>query len=195
MKLANYWSEADLLKGVKENSELAIKSIYKLHFAMVENFIRLNGGNSQDAKDVFQEGFLVLYRNVKKDDFKLDCKIKTYLYSVCRRIWLTELKRKNKVSTLVNELDEFITVDDTEIDENNEQEKMLSHLSQCLELLGEPCSSLLSDFYLNNYSMQEIADKMGYTNSDNAKTQKYKCLLRLKKIFFKNEILKKETIN
>mgnify|MGYP007089529830 CR=1 FL=1 len=32
--------------------------------------------------------------------------------------------------------------------------------------------------------MQEIAADFGYTNSDNAKTQKYKCLVRLKKIFF-----------
>ncbi len=194
MKSGNFWSEADLLKGVKENSEVAIKSIYKLHFAMIENFIRLNGGNSQDAKDVFQEGFLVLYRNVKSDDFKLDCKIKTYLYSVCRRIWLTEIKRRNKAPSSVNELDEFINVDEVDVNENTEQEKMLSHLSQSLGLLGEPCSSLLSDFYLNNLSMQDIAIKMGYTNADNAKTQKYKCLLRLKKIFFKNEMFKKETV-
>ena len=32
--------------------------------------------------------------------------------------------------------------------------------------------------------MQEIAAEFGYTNADNAKTQKYKCLLRLKKLFF-----------
>jgi hypothetical protein len=32
--------------------------------------------------------------------------------------------------------------------------------------------------------MQEIAAAFGYTNADNAKNQKYKCLVRLKKIFF-----------
>jgi len=32
--------------------------------------------------------------------------------------------------------------------------------------------------------MQEIALSFGYTNADNAKNQKYKCLMRLKKIFF-----------
>jgi hypothetical protein len=32
--------------------------------------------------------------------------------------------------------------------------------------------------------MDEIAEKFGYTNSDNAKNQKYKCLQRLKKYFF-----------
>ena len=35
--------------------------------------------------------------------------------------------------------------------------------------------------------MQEIAAEFGYTNSDNAKNQKYKCLIRLKKMFFMSE--------
>jgi len=30
----------------------------------------------------------------------------------------------------------------------------------------------------------EIAHRFGYTNADNAKNQKYKCLMRLKKLFF-----------
>ena len=35
--------------------------------------------------------------------------------------------------------------------------------------------------------MSQISEKFGYTNADNAKTQKYKCLMRLKKLFFKQE--------
>lgn len=50
--------------------------------------------------------------------------------------------------------------------------------------LGEPCKSLLEAFYLEKKNMQEIATIFGYTNAENAKTQKYKCLIRLKKIFF-----------
>jgi len=32
--------------------------------------------------------------------------------------------------------------------------------------------------------MQEICERFGYTNADNAKNQKYKCLMRLRKLFF-----------
>ena len=32
--------------------------------------------------------------------------------------------------------------------------------------------------------MTDIAAEFGYTNADNAKNQKYKCLMRLKKLFF-----------
>lgn len=50
--------------------------------------------------------------------------------------------------------------------------------------IGEPCKSLLDAYYLQNKSMLDIAKEFGYTNADNAKTQKYKCLVRLKKLFF-----------
>ena len=35
--------------------------------------------------------------------------------------------------------------------------------------------------------MKQICDDFGYTNADNAKTQKYKCLQRLKKLFFQQQ--------
>ena len=44
--------------------------------------------------------------------------------------------------------------------------------------------SLLEGFYLLDKSMQDLTAEFGYTNADNAKNQKYKCLVRLKKLFF-----------
>nr|WP_287424222.1 hypothetical protein [Candidatus Brachybacter algidus] len=57
-------------------------------------------------------------------------------------------------------------------------------MEKALINLGEPCKSLLEAYYLQKQNMQVIAANFGYTNADNAKNQKYKCLMRLKKIFF-----------
>ena len=57
-------------------------------------------------------------------------------------------------------------------------------MNKAIGSLGEPCKSLLEAYYLQHRNMQEIAVEFGYTNADNAKNQKYKCLMRLKKIFF-----------
>ena len=57
-------------------------------------------------------------------------------------------------------------------------------MNKAINSLGEPCKSLLEAFYLKKKNMQEIATVFGYTNAENAKNQKYKCLMRLKKIFF-----------
>ena len=47
-------------------------------------------------------------------------------------------------------------------------------------------SLFLAYFIYNktNNTLEEITEKFGYTNADNAKNQKYKCLKRLKKMFF-----------
>ena len=57
-------------------------------------------------------------------------------------------------------------------------------MDKAIGSLGEPCKSLLEAYYLQKQNMQVIAVNFGYTNADNAKNQKYKCLMRLKKIFF-----------
>ena len=57
-------------------------------------------------------------------------------------------------------------------------------MDRALNSLGEPCKSLLEAFYMEKKSMDQIALIFGYTNADNAKNQKYKCLMRLKKLFF-----------
>ena len=66
----------------------------------------------------------------------------------------------------------------------DEQEEKFNKMGEALCLLGEPCKTLLEDFYIQDLSMQTITEKLGYTNADNTKNQKYKCLMRLKKLFF-----------
>ncbi|HAI82351.1 MAG TPA: RNA polymerase subunit sigma-70, partial [Chitinophagaceae bacterium] len=85
--------------------------------------------------------------------------------------------------TASDSLEETVPVeDDVEIQEKKNQEFLI--MDRALGSLGEPCKSLLEAFYLQKKGMLEIADSFGYTNADNAKNQKYKCLMRLKKLFF-----------
>ena len=58
-------------------------------------------------------------------------------------------------------------------------------INQALNEIGEPCKSILVYFFFNQLTMEEIAAKMGYTNADNVKNQKYKCFKRLKKLVLK----------
>jgi len=57
-------------------------------------------------------------------------------------------------------------------------------MERALNSLGEPCKSLIEAYYIHKKGMTDIATQFGYTNADNAKNQKYKCLMRLKKLFF-----------
>ncbi len=82
----------------------------------------------------------------------------------------------------VKDWEEFIPIEDDP--EWSRREDRFVMMERALTGLGEPCKTLIEDFYIRNMSMQAIAEKFGYTNPENAKTQKYKCMLRLKKLFF-----------
>ena len=78
---------------------------------------------------------------------------------------------------------ETVPVEDV-LEEHGKKDADFEMMEKSFGMIGEPCKGLLEAYYLQKKNMQEIADDFGYTNSANAKTQKYKCLMRLKKIFF-----------
>ena len=150
---------------------------------MVLAFIINNNGSYDEAKDVFQEAMITLYEKAKSDSFVLTCQIKTYVYSVCKRLWLKRLQQLGKTSTGIENFEDTVIVEeDLELHERRNAE--FNMMERALNSLGEPCKSLLEAYYLKKKGMNEIATLFGYTNADNAKNQKYKCLMRLKKLFF-----------
>ena len=85
--------------------------------------------------------------------------------------------------TISDGYEEMISVD-TESEEHEKRNTEFMIMEKALSGLGEPCKSLLEAFYMQKRSMSDIALGFGYTNAENAKNQKYKCLMRLKKLFF-----------
>jgi RNA polymerase sigma factor (sigma-70 family) len=181
-------SEKSLLQGLARNDKKAIETIYKDNYNLVQALVINNSGTADDAKDIFQEAMIVLYEKVQSGSFELNCQIKTFVYSVSRRLWLKRLMQQNRFS-ISDGHEDSISIDD-EIEEHEKRNTEFVMMERAMNGLGEPCKSLLEAFYLQKRTMQEIAGSFGYTNAENAKNQKYKCLMRLKKLFFsqyKNE--------
>jgi RNA polymerase sigma factor (sigma-70 family) len=178
-------NEQALLKGLAGNDRKAIESIYRAHYSMIQTLIINNSGTSDDARDIFQEAIIVLYEKAKSGSFELHAQLKTYLYAVSRRLWLKKLAFNKRYSgDLANAPESIATDEDIELYDHRSKDFEL--MEQALQHLGEPCKELLENYYIRKKNMSEIAKEFGYTNAENAKNQKYKCLMRLKKIFFGN---------
>jgi RNA polymerase sigma factor (sigma-70 family) len=175
--------EKALLKGLALNDRKSVETIYKLFYNMVQSLIINNNGSSDDARDIFQETVIVLYEKAKTGSFELNCQLKTYVYSVSRRLWLKKLQQQQRYVPNINGLDETVPVED-EIEGHSQRHSEFQMMEKALLHLGEPCRSLIEAFYLQKRNMTDIAGHFGYTNADNAKNQKYKCLMRLRKLFF-----------
>jgi len=178
-----YDQEKALLDGLAANETNAIETIYRENYAMIQAFIVKNNGYPEDARDIFQEAMIVLFEKAKLNSFVLSCQIKTYLYSVCRRLWLKKLQQQNRYFPSVELLKETVPIEN-ELEAHEKQAADFNLLEEALAKIGEPCKGILEGYYIQKKSMHDIAATFGYTNAYNAKTQKYKCLLRLKKIFF-----------
>jgi len=179
-------TDSEVILGILNNSDAALKKLYVAYFPMVLQLIINNNGNEDDAKDIYQEAIIVLYNKVKAGDFELSSKLKTYIYSICRRLWLKRLAQLNRYGGDIRDFEEYLPVDDA-VEEHGDRDLQFDKMESALQLLGEPCKTIMEDFYIYNRSMQEICERFGYTNADNAKTQKYKCLQRLKKLFFQQK--------
>lgn len=176
-------SDSEIVLGILNDSKVTLEHLYSSYFPMILQLVIKNNGNEDDAKDIFQESIIVLYNKVKAGNFELNSKLKTFLYSVCRRLWLKRLNEQSKTSRNIHDFSELIPVEE-DLEKHEEKNRQFILMDLALKQLGEPCKTIIEDYYLQNRSMQEICEKFGYTNADNAKTQKYKCLQRLKKIFF-----------
>lgn len=179
-------TEAELLIGLAAGNRIATEKIYTQHYPVITKWIQNNGGAASDAADIYQEAMVILYEKAQIDEFRLTCKIGTYLFAISKNLWY---KRVQKIQSqpgalpqnAENDGADWAYVDDIKV--HQEREQHYEQLGNALDQIGEPCRSLLKAFYQQDKSMLEISADFGYTNPENAKTQKYKCLGRLRKIF------------
>ncbi|HLP12493.1 MAG TPA: sigma-70 family RNA polymerase sigma factor [Flavobacteriales bacterium] len=155
----------------------ALEELYK-GYPVIRHFIKTHGGDDDDARDVFQESIMVLYRNVQKDDFVLTANMTTYLFSITKYMWKDILKKKNRQVNFVCDN----TAEEEDVKNAQEEEEKFKWLDEILGTLGEKCAEILKMTYFAKMSMDEIAQKLGYKNVDTAKTQKYKCLERARSL-------------
>ena len=176
--------EKELLKKLVNSHKDAIEHIYTHYYPVIQSLIINNNGSVEDAQDVFQEAMIVLYENAKREDFNLTSQLRTYLYAICKRLWLKRLQQQYKYNVVLPYDSEDLTDIHPSIEEYKKRESDFGIVQAALQRVGEPCKGLLEACYIHNKNMKEIATVFGYTNADNAKNQKYKCLMRLKKLFF-----------
>jgi RNA polymerase sigma factor (sigma-70 family) len=167
----DYTTEA-ILEGISMSNNDVLNYIYNKFFPSIRNFIENNNGNEEDARDLFQEAIIVIYRKMKKEPLVLNCNFKTYIYSVCRLLWLKQLEKRrnsnevNSEGILDNRLDEVSPTFD--------QSERYKLYQKHFQLLNPDCQKVLQ-LTLEKISLKEIAEIMGYKGEKYAKKRKYQC--------------------
>ncbi len=188
LKAKTQFTDSEFIEGLRTGSSVVLEGLYKKYYQFVLKLIINNNGSQEAAEDIYQETIIVVYENVQKENFVLSCQLQTYIYSIAKRLWLKQLRNSGKTFLFKEDEENELADVESEVTNYEEKESELDKMNKSLLALGEPCATLLKDFYIAKMNMDDIAEKFGYTNSDNAKNQKYKCLQRLKRQFFENTI-------
>lgn len=170
---------AEILSLLHSDYKQAFRILYKSYHGMVAHLVKSNSGNKQDADDLFQDVLVALFEQSRQPNFKIDCSIKTYIYSIARNLWLKELRSRKKQDKLKDYEQYRTLVLDDGVDLKSQQ---LNKAQAAMKKLGDKCQKILIGYYYKQQKMEVIAAELGYTNAANAKNQKYKCMQHLKKL-------------
>jgi RNA polymerase sigma factor (sigma-70 family) len=162
--------DSEVLDKISKGEESALDYLYKKYYKMMTNLVIKNNGTEQEAKDVYQDALVVFWQKAASGNLVLTSKISTFLYSICLNLWRKELERKSRLVHDEKDGAHF---------SNHEQEEKAKIVHECINQMGDTCRKILSYHYFDGLSMTDIAEKLGYANTDTAKTKKYKCKQKL----------------
>lgn len=164
-----------LLEGILKADSTSVKKVYDLALPSVITFIKENSGSESDARDIFQEAIMALFRRLEKGNFELTCLLKSYLRIMCRNLWMTHLRDKKTVSELSANESEIEIDDSIQLQiENSERNRLfLKHFDQ----LEGGCRKILAMFF-EKTPLKEIAEKLD-TSLGYIKKRKFVCKERL----------------
>lgn len=134
--------------------------------------------NREEAEEVSQDTFIKIYNSLSK--FKGDSKFSTWVYKVTYNTCLDRLK-KNKKEDLNISIDEFsahlIKTMDNALSALEDKERKQT-IQNCLNLLPRDENVLLTLFYFEDQSLEEIGKVMGIT-ANNVKVKLFRSRQKL----------------
>ena len=170
------------LAQLKGGDRILLKDLYKkFRTPFIKWAVRQYPRYADDVPDVYQRAFTIFYFNVKEGKFTgQDSTIPTYLYGIGKNLLNKMAGNKHEQTESLDSIKEIVLSPENTFDKFE-----ISHRQQLvrsiLEKVGEPCKTILTKYYYDNFSMEAIAENLGYKTSMVAKKKKCECLIKIRK--------------
>ncbi|MEO1054981.1 MAG: sigma-70 family RNA polymerase sigma factor [Bacteroidota bacterium] len=153
-----------------QTREATIIRWYKEVFPHAAAYIQRQGGDLEEAKEIFQEALVSYYEKCSSSDFQPAVGDQAYLMGIVKKQWLKYRKSRTGNQSL----------DHIEVTEEKMPKPQAEKLLQYLKRAGEKCMGLLQSFYYEKLTMRQVADRFSYSSERSATVQKYKCLEKVR---------------
>ncbi|MGK7393335.1 MAG: RNA polymerase sigma factor [Candidatus Cyclobacteriaceae bacterium M3_2C_046] len=175
-----------IVEKIREGHKTILEDIYTAYRQEFISWLHFKYNCSlEDARDIYQYAVLEFYENVLNNKLnQLSSSVKTYLFAIGKNKALELYKKDMKLQlfdqTKHDQVDKMALTD-------GQNDAHMQHMEKCLEELGDPCKTVLELFYYYKRTMEDIMQQLDYKNADTVKTLKYKCIKRLRKLFFQTQ--------
>lgn len=176
--------DSDYVAAVRHGDRKMLMAMYERLRAAFNAWKRLcRDVAEEDATDVFQDSFVILWENIEhgalysEDDLVYACRagrrydvqdLSAYFMGIVKNKYREMLRRNGRLP--------IFTVDEDNVSASR-------HIVVCSSIMELParCRQILTMFYYDGMSLDEILEALGHDGSYNGlKTRKHKCMQSLK---------------
>lgn len=152
------FSDDEIIMGIKNKDQIVFNYIYERYSLELSDYI-VKGRklDEEDAKDIFQDAMIVLWKNFKNPDFKIKYNFVTYFFGICRNLMMDRLEMELKLSREIFDVENEVEREDEEDEDEIEVEKEKKKKWESL-IPREP-NEIISDFFpLTDIKYQSVAE-------------------------------------
>jgi RNA polymerase sigma factor (sigma-70 family) len=154
------YTDNEIIECLRNRQSYVVHYLSDRYMPMVRLMVFQNGGSVEDARDIFQDGLIIMLEKLDNKEFALTCKFRTFLYCVCENLWKTILDKRQAASNYISRrMEPEIEKDFTELIDHELYQQIFRDVFETLD----PISKKILTLYWQEVSPQQIADKMGYT--------------------------------
>jgi len=179
-------SDEKLIESYFKGDEKSLEILIRRYLKPIYNFIFSFVGGREEAEDITQEAFVKMWRHLKK--FNSNKSFKTWLFQIAKNTAIDWLRKKKAIpiSQFDNEEGENVimeTLTDPEPLPSKilEQKDLAEELAQAMEELSAKNRLVLSLYYNDHFTLQEIAEVLEEP-LNTIKSRHRRALIMLRKI-------------
>ena len=169
-------------KGNDSDYSIIVNRYKNKAFSMLKRMLK----NEFDAEEVLQDCFLKAFNSL--GSFKGDAKFSTWFYRITYNTALTKLSsKKRKTESEMSSTDDHFNLESADGFEEIEKKDVSEFIHYTISKLPERYSAIITMFYLNEMSIEEISEVMGMTIS-NVKVMLHRSRNSLRDLILKNKL-------
>jgi len=166
-----HYTDEQIMDGIYRKDPAILRYLYKIQLGKIERFIVKKGGDQETARDIFQEAMMVIYNKIRGKELVLTCSFSTYLFAICKNLWLQELRSRSYKVLDHSQLDNMV-------EEPEEDEELSNELMELVKYhfgkLSKDCQKVL-ELHFNRKSLTDICKVLGYKDEKYTADRKYRC--------------------